>query len=70
MVQAYAARAGLDPTAFAGHSLRSGFVTSAAANGRTTATIASHTGHRSEAVLRGYIRPVTAFDSHPGEGLL
>jgi integrase len=33
IVKAYAARLGLDPNAFSGHSLRSGFLTSAAARG-------------------------------------
>jgi integrase len=35
IVNAYAARLGLDPGAFSGHSLRSGFLTSAAATGRS-----------------------------------
>jgi hypothetical protein len=29
-----------------------------------------HTGHRSVQVVRGYYRRVSAFDGHPGEGLL
>jgi hypothetical protein len=33
IVKAYAARLGLDADAFSGHSLRSGFLTSAAARG-------------------------------------
>ncbi|MDE5454132.1 tyrosine-type recombinase/integrase [Bradyrhizobium sp. CSA112] len=33
IVKAYAKRAGLDPALFSGHSLRAGFLTSAAANG-------------------------------------
>ena len=33
IVKAYAERAGLDPAVYAGHSLRAGFLTSAAENG-------------------------------------
>jgi len=42
--------------AYAGHSLRSGFATTAARNSATEAAIARQTGHRSLVVLRGYIR--------------
>ena len=48
--------AGLDAAAYAGHSLRSGFATTAAKNGASEAAIMRQTGHRSVAVVRGYIR--------------
>jgi site-specific recombinase XerD len=56
IVQSRAARAGLDPTPFSGHSLRAGFATSAAAAGIEERLIARQTRHRSSAVLRRYIR--------------
>jgi site-specific recombinase XerD len=56
VVQRAADRAGLEPTDYAGHSLRSGFATEAAAQGVPERAIMAQTGHRSVAVLRGYIR--------------
>lgn len=47
---------GLDPANFSGHSLRAGFVTSAARAGAAMWQIREQTGHRSDAVLSGYIR--------------
>ena len=55
-VKSRAARAGLDPAGFSGHSLRAGLATSAAAAGVEEREIARVTGHRSMAVLRKYIR--------------
>jgi site-specific recombinase XerD len=48
--------AGLDPAAFAGHSLRSGFATQAARDGHHAAQIADVTRHRDRRVLDGYIQ--------------
>lgn len=56
IVKRRAAAAGLDPRAFAGHSLRAGFATSAAAGGVEERVIAKTTRHRSSAILRRYIR--------------
>ena len=47
VVQAYAARAGLDATVFSGHSLRSGFLTSAAANGASIFKMMDVSRHKS-----------------------
>jgi len=55
-VQRAAARAGLDASAVAGHSLRSGFATEAAAQGASERSIMRQTGHRNLAMLRRYIR--------------
>jgi len=52
-----AARAGLDPQHFAGHSLRAGMVTSAAEQGVPEWRIRLTSRHKSD-VLRQYIRPV------------
>jgi len=56
VVKRTAEAAHLDPALYAGHSLRSGFATTAARNGASEAAIMRQTGHRSLSVLRGYIR--------------
>ena len=55
----------LDPTDYAGHSLRAGFATSAAAAGVEEREIARQTGHQSMAVLRRYIREGELFRRNP-----
>ena len=70
VVKDYAERAGLDPADFGGHSLRAGFVTSAAESGKSTERIMDHTGHQSAAMVRVYTRRADAFTDHAGEGLL
>jgi site-specific recombinase XerD len=49
-------RVGLDPRKFAGHSLRSGFATSAARGGADLAFIMQQTGHKNADVARRYIQ--------------
>jgi site-specific recombinase XerD len=62
VVKRAAERAGLDPTMYAGHSLRAGFVTTAAANGASERAIARQTGHApGSTVLRVYHRHASAF---------
>ena len=56
VVQRAAARIGLDPAEFAGHSLRAGFATEAAAQGASERAIMRQTGHRSVEMVRRYIR--------------
>lgn len=56
VVKRWAEAVGLDPEVFAGHSLRAGLATSAAAAGASERAIADQTGHKSMAVLRRYIR--------------
>ena len=70
VVKQHAKRAGLDPADFGGHSLRAGFVTSAAESGKSTERIMDHTGHQSAAMVRVYTRRADAFADHAGEGLL
>jgi site-specific recombinase XerD len=70
VVKKYAALAGLDPDDFGGHSLRSGFAASAAANGATLFRLMDQTRHRSVETVRAYVRRAGLFDEHPGEGLL
>jgi site-specific recombinase XerD len=61
IVKRYAAAIGLDATEFAGHSLRSGLATSAAAAGASERSIMNQTGHRSVKTLRRYIRDGSLF---------
>jgi integrase len=49
---------GREPEEFSGHSLRAGYVTTAAMASLPTWLIREQTGHRSDAVLARYIRPV------------
>ena len=56
VVKRTAEAAHLDPDLYAGHSLRSGFATTAARNGASEAAIMRQTGHKSLQVVRGYIR--------------
>ena len=61
VVKRRAARAGLDPREVAGHSLRAGLATSAAAAGVAERVIAATTGHKGPAMLRRYIREGSLF---------
>ena len=70
VVKAHAERIGLDPKEFSGHSLRSGFLTSAAARGASIFRMADQSRHKSMDVLRGYVRHSEIFKNHAGAGLL
>jgi len=70
IVKAYAARAGLDATVFSGHSLRSRFLTSAAANGASIFKMMDVSRHKSVDTLRGYVRDAELFKDHAVTGLL
>ena len=61
IVKKYVAAVGLDATEFAGHSLRSGLATSAAAAGASERSIMRQTGHRSEKMVRRYIKDGSLF---------
>jgi integrase len=62
VVKRAAERADLDPSAYSGHSLRAGFVTTAAANGASERAIARQSGHAAgSTVLRQYVRHASAF---------
>jgi site-specific recombinase XerD len=70
IVKTYARLAGFEPSEFSGHSLRAGFVTSAAEKGATADRIMNHTGHKSVSMVRTYTRRADAFADHAGDGLL
>jgi integrase len=61
VVKRAAELAGLEPEAFAGHSLRAGLATSAAAAGASERSIMDQTGHRSVQMVRRYIRDGSLF---------
>jgi integrase len=60
-----AAAAGFDAATFAGHSLRAGFLTSAARGGADEQRMMEQSGHRSIEVARRYIRRGKIWDEHP-----
>ena len=64
VVKRRAKAAGLDPARYAGHSLRAGFATSAAAGGASERAIMNQTGHKSLVVARRYIRDGNLFRDH------
>jgi site-specific recombinase XerD len=65
IVQRSAERAGINPALVAGHSLRSGLATAAAAAGVSERAIMAQTGHRSVATVRRYIREGSLFLENP-----
>jgi hypothetical protein len=70
VVKASARGVGLDPKLFAGHSLRSGFLTSAAGRSASIFKMMDQSRHRSMDTLRGYVRDAELFRDHAGAGLL
>jgi integrase len=69
-VQRAARSVGLDPTKYAGHSLRSGFVTSCVETGASPVSIAQHTRHASLDMILTYSRRANLFVDHPGAKVL
>lgn len=70
LVKEYARKAGLDGQSYAGHSLRSGFLTSAARNQASIFKMATHSRHRSMDVLRSYVVDQELFEDNAGSTLL
>ncbi len=70
IVKHYGAKIGLDPSRLAGHSLRAGFVTSAAENHARLDKIMAVTRHRNTETVMKYIRDADAFSDHALEGVL
>jgi integrase len=70
VVKRAAARITLDAAAFAGHSLRAGFATTAARAGRPDRDIMRQTGHRSRTMLDRYVREAEVWRDNPAAGLL
>ena len=70
LVKHYAKIIGLNPNNFAGHSLRSGFVTSAAANNARLDKIMEITRHKNPSTVMKYIRDADSFNNHAGSNFL
>jgi integrase len=70
IVKRYARRVGLDPASYAGHSLRRGFLTSAAESGASIWKLSEVSRHKSLDTLRGYVRRVDLFKEHAGAAFL
>lgn len=69
IVKRAAKNAGLNHEQYSGHSLRAGFTTQAARAGLPERIIMRHTGHKSERMVREYIREGQLFDQNPTEDL-
>ncbi|HXB28116.1 MAG TPA: site-specific integrase [Gemmatimonadaceae bacterium] len=69
IIKQLADAAGLDASKFSGHSLRAGFVTSAAQAGKSFMSIMNQTGHRDIRTAMTYIRPATVWDDNAADGL-
>ena len=70
VIKDLAYRVGLNPADYAGHSLRSGFLTSAARNRASVFKMADQSRHKSLDVLREYVRSEDLFENHAGNQLL
>ena len=70
IVKRYAAAAGLDPKEFSGHSLRAGFITSAAESGANLFKIMDISRHKSMQTVQGYVRNAELFKNHAGNSFL
>lgn len=70
IIKSHADRVGLDPAEFSGHSLRAGFLTSAAKRGASLFKMMAASRHRSPASIVGYVRDQELFKDHAGAGLL
>ncbi len=70
LIKRHVRQIGLEPTKFSGHSLRAGFVTSAARAGIATHLIRQQTGHASDATMSHYIRAGCLFRGNAAGQLL
>lgn len=62
--------AGINPAGFSAHSLRAGFLTSAAFAGTPMYRLMEHSRHRRSDTLDAYVREARRIASHPAKGLL
>ena len=70
IMKRYAEAAGLDASTFGAHSLRAGYITTAAERGADLARIMDQSVHRDPRTVVGYIRRANAFKNHSGSGFL
>jgi site-specific recombinase XerD len=64
LIKEYLQLAGIDNKSYSGHSLRSGFATSAAESGAEERNIMAMTGHKSTEMVRRYIREANLFKNN------
>ena len=64
LIKEYLKLAGIDSKNYSGHSLRSGFATSAAESGVEERNIMAMTGHKSTEMVRRYIKEVNLFKNN------
>jgi len=64
LIKEYLKLAGIDSKNYSGHSLRSGFATSAAESGAEERSIMSMTGHKSTEMVRRYIKEANLFKNN------
>ena len=64
LIKEYLKLAGIDSKNYSGHSLRSGFATSAAESGAEERNIMAMTGHKSTEMVRRYIKEVNLFKNN------
>ncbi len=64
IIKKYAKKAGLDSSKYAGHSLRSGFATTAAEFGAEERNIMAMTGHKTTQMVRRYIQEANLFKNN------
>ena len=70
LVKHYAKLSGLDEKEISGHSLRAGFVTSAACHNARLDKIMEITRHTNPSTVMKYIRDADSFTDHAGEKFL
>ena len=64
IIKKYTEKAGLNPARYAGHSLRSGFATTAAEFGAEERNIMAMTGHKTTQMVRRYIQEANLFKNN------
>ena len=64
IIKEYLTKAGIDNKNYSGHSLRSGFATSAAEAGAEERSIMAMTGHKSAEMVRRYIKEANLFNNN------
>ena len=64
LIKGYLELAGIDSKNYSGHSLRSGFATSAAESGAEERSIMAMTGHKSTEMVRRYIKEANLFKNN------
>ena len=70
LIKKYVSAIGLNPTSYSGHSIRAGFVTSAAKAGIPNHLIRAQTGHASDVSMSRYIREGEMFEGNAAGRLL